>query len=53
MLDNFAGLAHLGMALLTVALDVAAAWAIARALAPAQPRPARVPLAVVAEGDAA
>jgi hypothetical protein len=53
LLDNFAGLAKVGMALLTVGLDVAAAWAIARACAPDQARPARVPVAVVAEGDAA
>ncbi|TML87541.1 MAG: DUF2029 domain-containing protein [Actinobacteria bacterium] len=53
ILDNFAGAAKVGMALLTVALDVGVAWAITRACSPAQPRPARVPVAVAAEGDAA
>src|SRR5205807_9301267 len=53
ILDNFAGAIKVGMALLTVGLDVAVAWAITRACAPGEPRQARVPVAVVAEGDAA
>jgi hypothetical protein len=53
ILDNFSGAAKVGMALLTVGLDAAVAWAIARACSPDQLRPARVPVAVAAEGDAA
>jgi hypothetical protein len=53
ILDNFSGAAKVGMALLTVGLDAAVAWAIARACTPDQLRPARVPVSVAAEGDAA
>ena len=53
ILDNFGGAAKVGMALLTLGLDVAVAWAIVRACAPTSPRTARVPVAVAAEGDAA
>jgi hypothetical protein len=53
ILDNFAGAAKVGMAVLTVGLDAVVAWAIVRACAPAQLRPARVPIAVAAQGDAA
>ena len=53
ILDNFAGATKVGMALLTVGLDVAVGGPSPARARPGQPRPARVPIAVVAEGDAA
>jgi hypothetical protein len=39
MLDNFSGVAKVGMALLTLCIDAVVVWAIARACAPDQSRP--------------